>query len=76
MTRIETTVVVGSDGISANLALPIPITPGRHAAIVLIDDQVTDVDPNAWVARTYGSISDESFAALESLPFEERELWV
>lgn len=73
MTRIETTVVVGSDGVSANLALPIPVSPGRHSAVVIIDDQAEIDDPVAWVDRTYGSITDATFARPEPLPFEVRE---
>lgn len=73
MTRIETTVVVGSDGVSANLALPIPVAPGRHSAVVIIDDHAESADPVAWAARTYGSVTDETFARPEGLPFEVRE---
>ncbi len=73
MTRIETTVVVGSDGVSAHLALPIPVAPGRHAAVVIIDDRTEIDDPIAWAARTYGSITDDTFARPEELPFEVRE---
>jgi hypothetical protein len=73
LTRIETTVIVGSDGRSANLALPIPLTPGRHAAVVLIDDRADAEDPRAWAARTYGSVTDDTFARPEILLFETRE---
>lgn len=73
MTRIETTVVVASDGRSANLALPSPLAPGRHAAVVLIDERADAEDPRAWVARTYGSVTDDTFARPDVLPFEARE---
>jgi hypothetical protein len=73
VTRIETTVVVDNDGVSAHLALPLPVAPGRHAAVVIIDDRAEIEDPVAWVARTYGSITDDTFARPEDLPFEVRE---
>lgn len=73
MMRIETTVTVDDDGVSANISLPTPIAPGRHPAVVIIDDGMGVEDPDAWAARTYGSITDETFEHPEALPLEERE---
>ena len=73
VTRIETTVTVGDDGVSAHLALPTPLAPGRHPAVVIIDDGMGAEDPAAWAARTYGSVTDETFERPEALPLEERE---
>jgi hypothetical protein len=61
VTRIETTVTVNNDGVSATIALPAPIAPGRHQAVVIIDDKGGSEDPGAWAARTYGSVADETF---------------
>ena len=73
MRRIETTVTVGDDGVSATIALPVPLAPGRHPAVVIIDDGAQIDDPAAWAARTYGSVTDEAFERPEALPLEERE---
>jgi len=72
VTRIETTVTVGDDGVSATIALPTPVAPGRHPAVVVIDDEGGGEDSLAWAARTYGSVTDETFERPEALPFEER----
>jgi hypothetical protein len=71
--RIETTVTVGDDGVSATIALPVPVTPGRHPAVVIIDDGAEIDDAAAWAARTYGSVTDETFERPEALPLEERK---
>lgn len=73
MTRIETTMTVDDDGVSARVALPTPVAPGRHPAVVIIDDRRGAEDPVAWATRTYGSVTDETFERPEALPFEERE---
>ena len=73
MRRIETTVSVDNDGVSATIALPVPVAPGRHPAVIIIDDRETIDDPAAWAARTYGSVTDETFERPEALPLEERE---
>ncbi len=73
MTRIETTVTVGDDGASATIPLPTPVAPGQHPAVVIIDDGRGTENPAAWLARTYGSVTDETFERPEALPFEERE---
>ncbi len=75
MTRIETTVVVESDGLSATLTLPVSVTPGRHHAVVIIDEQGEREDPVMWAERTYGSVTDATFVRPESLPFEVRASW-
>jgi hypothetical protein len=71
--RIETTVTVGDDGVSATIALPVPLTPGPHPAVVIIDDGAEIDDAAAWAARTYGSVTDQTFERPEALPLEERE---
>jgi hypothetical protein len=71
--RIETTVIVDNDGVSATIALPVPVAPGRHPAVVILDDGAEIDDPAAWAARTYGSVTDETFEHPEALPLEERE---
>jgi hypothetical protein len=71
--RIETTVTVGDDGVSATIALPVPLAPGRHPAVVIIDDGAEIDDAAAWAARTYGSVTDQTFERPEALPLEERE---
>ncbi len=73
MTRIETTMTVDSDGISASIALPVSVAPGRHLAVVIVDDGTEIADPSAWATRTFGSVTDETFECPEELPFEERE---
>lgn len=73
MTRIETTATVSEDGASAHIDLPIPVTPGRHPVIVIIDD--TDASHNAekWAARTYGALTDATFKRPPALRLEDRE---
>jgi hypothetical protein len=71
--RIETTVTVDNDGVSATIALPVPLAPGRHPAVVIIDDGAEVDDPAEWAARTYGSVTNETFKRPEALPLEERE---
>lgn len=73
MTRIEATMAVDKDGISASIALPVSVTPGRHPAVVIIDDETESADPVAWAARTFGSVTDETFECPEELPLEDRE---
>lgn len=73
VTRIETTMTVGEDGVSAHIALPTPVEPGRHPAVVIIDDSVGGENPVVWAARTYGSVTDKTFKRPEHLPLEERE---
>lgn len=73
MTRMETTMIVGDDGVSANIALPTPVAPGCHPAVITIDDRVGVEDPVAWVARTYGSVTDETFERPGAMPLEERD---
>ncbi len=73
MTRIETTVTVGDDGVSATIALPTRVAPGRHPAVVIIDGRMEGEDPAAWAARIYGSVTDETFECPEALPRDERE---
>lgn len=76
VTRIETAMTVGDDGLSAHIALPTPIAPGQHLAVVIIDDEMGAQDPVAWAARTYGSVTDETFERPEALPLEEKmPLW-
>jgi hypothetical protein len=41
--------------------------------VIIIDDRATIDDPAAWAARTYGSVTDETFERPEALPLEERE---
>jgi hypothetical protein len=71
--RMETTVTVGDDGVSATVALPVPVAPGRHPAVVIIEDGAQIDDPAAWAARTYGSVTDETFERPEALPLDARE---
>ncbi len=73
VTRIETTMTVGKDGISASIALPVSVAPGRHPTVVIIDDGTEITDPVAWAARTFGSVTDETFECPEELPLEDRE---
>jgi hypothetical protein len=72
--RIETTVTVDNDDVSTTIALPVPLAPGRHPAVVIIDDGAEIEDPAAWAARTHGSVTDETFERPEALPLEEREM--
>ena len=67
MTRIETMMTVDSDGISASIALPVSVTPGRHPAVVIIDNGTEVADPIAWATRTFGSVTDETFEYPEAL---------
>jgi hypothetical protein len=71
--RTETTATVDNDGVSATIALPVPVAPGRHPAVVIIDDGAEIDDLAAWAARTYGSVTDETFERPEALPLEKRE---
>src|SRR5205085_12004242 len=71
--RIETMVTVDNDGVSATIALPVPVAPGRHPAVVIIDDGAEIDEPATWAARTYGSVTDETFERPEALLLEERE---
>ena len=73
MRRLETTVTVGDDGVSATIALPVPVAPGRHPAVLIIDEGADIDDPAAWAVRTYGSVTDETFERPEALPLEKRE---
>jgi hypothetical protein len=43
---------VDNDGVSATIALPVPVASGRHPATVIIDDGAEIDDPSAWAART------------------------
>jgi len=72
MTRIETTVMVSTDGASAHIDLPVPVTPGRHPAVVIIDDERVADDVERWAARTYGALDDPTFERPPALPLEER----
>ena len=69
MTRIETTMTVDSDGISASIALPVSVTPGQHSAVVIIDNGTEIADPVAWAARTFGSVTDETFECPEAFGY-------
>lgn len=73
MTRIETTVTVSGDGSSARIDLPVPVAPGRHPAVVIIDDGMAADDADRWAARTYGSLTDTAFERPPALPLEERD---
>lgn len=52
---------VGADGASAHVDLPIHVAPGRHPAVVIIDDAIVVDDAVDWAARTYGAIQDATF---------------
>ncbi len=69
MTRIETTVVVSLDGVSAHIDLPIPVTPGPHPAVVIVDDERVAEDVERWATRTYGALADSTFERPPALPF-------
>ncbi len=77
MTRIEATMTVGDDGTTATITLPTPVTPGRRQVVVTIDDGRVggEVDWDAWIARTAGSITDDTFVAPEQLPLDEEEVF-
>ena len=73
MTRIEATMTVGDDGTTAAITLPTPIAPGRRQVVVTIDDGRAggEVDWDAWIARTAGSIDDDTFVTPEQLSLDE-----
>jgi len=77
MTRIETVVTVSEDGASARVDLPVHVSPGRHPAIVIIEDENVGVAKDAanWAARTYGALKDADFERPPALPLEERMLF-
>lgn len=78
MTRIEATMTVGDDGTTATITLPTPIPPGRRRVVVTIHDGRAGggadwdaADWDAWIARTAGSITDDTFVVPEQLPLDE-----
>lgn len=75
MTRIEATMTVGDDGTTATITLPTPIPPGRRRVVVTVHDGRAggEVDWDAWIARTAGSIGDDTFVAPEQLPLDDDE---
>ena len=75
MQAFETTVTVDSDG-SARVDQPIPVTPGRHRAVLVIDEAVEAQAHESWpdfVARTYGSLADVDLERPPQGEYERRE---
>lgn len=72
MTRIETTMTVSKNGTTAHIDLPVPVAPGRHPAVIIIDDADAAGDAAEWAARTYGALTDDDFERPSPLSFEER----
>jgi len=76
MQAIETTVTVDSDG-SARIDQPIPIAPGRHHVVLVIDDVVEAQAHESWldfIDRTYGSLADVDLVRHPQGEYEQREV--
>jgi hypothetical protein len=76
MQAIETTVTVDSDG-SARGDQPIPVAPGRHRAVLVIDEAVESQPHESWpdfIARTYGSLADVDLVRPPQGEYERQEV--
>lgn len=74
--RIETTGTVGSDG-SLTLDEVLPVAPGRHRVVVLIEEEPEDVaslDWQSFIRATYGSLASIPIMREPEGDYETREL--
>lgn len=75
MRAIETMVTVGSDGV-AHLDQPLSVAPGRHRAVVVIDEAVEPAERESWpdfLDRTFGSLADSDLERHPQGEYEQRE---
>ena len=75
MHTIETTITVDQDGIG-HLDRPLAIAPGRHRAVVVIDEAMEAVGREPWpefIDRTYRSLADSDLARHPQGVYEQRE---
>jgi hypothetical protein len=73
--RIETTGTGGDDG-SLTLDSAVPVAPGRHRVVVLIEDapeDSTSLDWQSFVRAAYGSLADIPIIHESEGQYETRE---
>lgn len=76
MRAIETTITVDADG-ATRLDHPIQIVPGRHRAVLVIDEAeaVEPKSQESWpefINRTFGSLADLDFDRQPQGDYEQR----
>lgn len=77
MRCIETTLTVDSDG-TAHLDQPLPVVPGRHRAVVVVDETIdeTPKQPEAWpdwLDRMNGALAGVNLERYPQGDYEQRE---
>ena len=78
MRSIETTLTVDGNG-AVHLDQPIPLAPGRHHAVIVIDERADEPKPEPaepwahWLDRMYGSLRDSDLQRYPQGEYEQRE---
>ncbi len=75
MRTIETTITVDDNGVG-HLDRPLTVTPGRHQAVLVIDEAMETAAQESWpefIDRTYGSLADSDLVRYPQGDYEERE---
>jgi hypothetical protein len=74
MRAFETTLVVDGQG-AAHLDRPPALAPGRHHAVVTIDESASDSTESwsSFIDRTYGSLADSDLVRRPQDAYEQRD---
>lgn len=75
MRTIETTITVDVDG-AVRVDQPVAIAPGRHRAVLVIDETDEPVEQESWpdfIERMYGSLADVDLLRYPQGDYERRE---
>ncbi len=76
MQSFEATLIVAGQGV-ARVDQPLALTPGRHRAVVTInEDESEPLSTEPWsdfIGRTYGSLTDRDFVRHPQGTYEQRD---